>query len=107
MLSCSPKLEDAVTGNSRVNHITPPLFLQLEDAVTGNSPDVLSMMPEFEVGSMVATRNAGATVLQVRTSESLGLTPNPTPEPPCSRSASNTHASLRNLAPSGVNPNLT
>jgi len=37
---------------------------QLEDALAGNTPDVLSMMPEFEVGSKVATRNAGATVIQ-------------------------------------------
>eukprot|EP00967_Tisochrysis_lutea_P060688 scaffold77655_cov27-Tisochrysis_lutea.AAC.1 len=42
----------------------PEKAKQLEDAVSGNTPDVMSMMPEFAAGKAVATRNAGAEVIQ-------------------------------------------
>jgi len=37
---------------------------QLQDAIDGTTPDLDSLIPTFTAGDMIATRNAGATVLQ-------------------------------------------
>jgi len=42
----------------------PEKAKQLQDAIDGVVPDLNSMMPEFATDTAVATRNAGATVLQ-------------------------------------------
>mmetsp|Transcript_8408 Transcript_8408/g.18415 ORF Transcript_8408/g.18415 Transcript_8408/m.18415 type:complete len:698 (-) Transcript_8408:164-2257(-) len=42
----------------------PELAKSYADAMAGNIPDLDSMMDEFEVGAGIATRNAGADVLQ-------------------------------------------
>merc|ERR1719454_2128416 len=42
----------------------PDKAKQLQDAIDGVVPDLDSMMPAFDEASPVATRNAGATVLQ-------------------------------------------
>merc|ERR1719329_1308898 len=36
----------------------------LQDAIDGKTPDLLSKMPTYKAGDSIATRNAGATVIQ-------------------------------------------
>merc|ERR1712066_955560 len=40
------------------------LAASFEDALAGKVPDLDSLIPTFEAGKMIATRNAGSTVLQ-------------------------------------------
>merc|ERR1719298_268168 len=42
----------------------PDTASALEDAIAGKTPDLMSMMPSYEVGAQIATRNAGADCIQ-------------------------------------------
>jgi len=42
----------------------PDLATSFEEAIEGKTPDLDKMIPTFEAGKMIATRNAGAEVLQ-------------------------------------------
>jgi len=52
------------TTYSAWKEANPELATSLQDAIEGKTPDLDALIPTFEAGKMIATRNAGAEVIQ-------------------------------------------